>query len=438
MRVRASWIAQVVDGRLEGTDVEVDGATQDSRLAKPGSLFVPIVAARDGHDFVADAVGAGAVAYLTSRPPVGAGAAAIVVDDTAVALRRLATAVRELLPDRVIGITGSVGKTSTKDLAAAALATTFATHASDRSFNNEIGVPLTLLEAPEGTEAVVVEKGARGVGHIADLCAIARPTIGVVTTVGAAHLELFGSIDEVVVAKGELIEALPTSGTAVLNAGDAAVLSMRSRTSARVLTFGADGDVRAACVEFDDELRPRFVIESEWGSAPVTLAVRGAHNVANALAAAAAALAAGSTIESIAEGLATAGLSPWRMDLLRAPSGARILNDAYNANPVSMRAALHELARLRDAQRRIAVLGRMAELGEHTAVEHRAIGDLARELGIEVIAVDAPEYGTRNVAGIDEALAAIEPLGETDVVLVKGSRVAGLERLAANLVRRTG
>jgi UDP-N-acetylmuramoyl-tripeptide--D-alanyl-D-alanine ligase len=223
----------------------------------------------------------------------------------------------------------------------------------------------------------------------------------------------------------------------VLNAEDPAVLSMRSRTSARVLTFGTGGDVRAACIEFDAELRPRFVLETEWGSAPVALAVRGAHNVGNALAAAAAALAAGAGIDSVAEGLAGASLSPWRMELLRAPSGARVLNDAYNANPVSMRAALQELARL-PAKRRVAVLGRMAELGEHAAAEHRAVGDLARDLSIEVIAVAAPEYGGRDVASADDAAAALGPLGHDDAVLVKGSRVAGLERLAANLAAEAG
>lgn len=434
MKRRTSEVAEAVGGELVGPDVEVEGATIDSRQVRPGQLFVPIVGERDGHDFIADALDAGAAAYLTSRPP--ARGTAIVVDDPAAALTALGRWARAALPDRIVGITGSVGKTSAKDLAAAALAGHVRTSASVRSFNNELGVPLTLFDAPDDTEALVVEMGARGRGHVAELCAVARPTIGVVTTVGIAHTELFGTVAEVVRAKGELVEALPREGTAVLNAEVPEVAAMAARTEATVLTFGrADADVAAAAVALDDELRPRFELRTPWGRAEVRLAVRGEHQVANALAAAAAALAAGTPLELVADGLSRAELSPWRMELRTAPSGARVLNDAYNANPASTEAALRALRRL-GAPRATAVLGPMAELGEHAAVEHERIAALADELEVRLVAVGAPEYGDRaaHVDDLEQAIAVVGPLGPDDAVLVKGSRVAGLERLAARLL----
>ena len=353
--------------------------------------------------------------------------------DTAAALQAAGRLARSHLPERVVGVTGSVGKTSVKDLLAAVLARRWTTAASLRSFNNELGVPLTLLNAPGGTDAVVVEMGARGVGHIAELCAIAAPTVGVVTRVAAVHTEVFGSIDAVARAKGELVEALPASGTAVLNAADERVLAMASRTSARVVSFGVGGDVVAEDITVDDELCARFRLRSPWGSAPIELAVRGRHHVENALAAAAAALVVDVDLADVAAGLGAAGLSPWRMELGTAPGGARVLNDAYNANPTSMVAALEALAAL-PAQRRVAVLGVMAELGPDSAAEHAAIGTRARELGIRVVAIDAPGYGGEEVASIDDAIAALGDLADGDAVLVKGSRVAGLERLAEILL----
>ena len=218
MELRTAELAAAAGGRLEGPDVVVDGATQDSRAVAQGQLFVPIVAERDGHEFIAAALANGAAAYLTHGPIHGG--TAIVVPDTAAALQAAGRLARSHLPERVVGVTGSVGKTSVKDLLAAVLARRWTTAASLRSFNNELGVPLTLLNAPGGTEAVVVEMGARGVGHIAELCAIAAPTVGVVTRVAAVHTEVFGTIDEVARAKAELVEALPASGTAVLNAAD--------------------------------------------------------------------------------------------------------------------------------------------------------------------------------------------------------------------------
>jgi UDP-N-acetylmuramoyl-tripeptide--D-alanyl-D-alanine ligase len=430
----ASTIARRVDGTLAGPDVVVTGVTHDSRALRPGQLFVPVVAARDGHDFIADALEAGAGAYLSAAGHRGG--TAVLVDDTSVALERLGAAARADLPDRVVGITGSVGKTSSKDLAASVLASTFATHASDRSFNNEIGVPLTLLNAPEGTEAVVVEMGARRAGHIATLCRIARPTVGLVTRVGAAHLEMFGTIDDVAIAKRELVESLPADGIAILNADDARVLAMSGYTKAEVLTYGNAGDIRANDVVLLDDLTSTFVLTSPWGSVPVTLSARGRHNVDNALAAAAVGLAVGVELEAIGDALANARVSSWRMEILHAPNGARILNDAYNANPVSMAAALEALAHV-PAERRVAILGPMAELGDGADDEHARIGVLARDAGVRVIAVDAPAYGGEDVGDLDAAIAALGPLRPDDAILVKASRVAGLERLASRLSNGT-
>jgi UDP-N-acetylmuramoyl-tripeptide--D-alanyl-D-alanine ligase len=333
-----------------------------------------------------------------------------------------------------------VGKTSCKDLAAAALGTHYETHASLRSFNNEYGVPLTLINAPDGTEAAVIEMGARGLGHIDELCEIATPTVGVVTTVELVHTELFGDLAQVALAKGELIGHLPGTGTAVLNAANEHVRAMAARARGAVLFFGTpDADLRAEDLVLDHDLRPSFRLVTPWGTAELQLAVRGEHQVMNALAAAGAALACDVPFAAVAEGLATAELSPWRMDLQTAPNGARILNDAYNAGPASMEAALRSLVHL-EATRRIAVLGPMAELGDHGAFAHREIAALAEELGVTVVAVGAPDYkgpAVTSVADIDAAhavLAELGPLTAGDAVLVKGSRVAGLEHLAASLL----
>jgi UDP-N-acetylmuramoyl-tripeptide--D-alanyl-D-alanine ligase len=431
MELRTADLAAATGGHLAGPDVTVDGASIDSRTVRPGQLFVPVVAERDGHEFVPAALERGAAAYLTAREP--AGGTAVVVDDTVAALRAIGQLARDRLSCPVVGVTGSVGKTSVKDLLAAALGVGLRTTASQGSFNNELGVPLTLLSAPADAEAVVVEMGARGVGHIADLCEVARPTVGIVTRVAAAHTEAFGSIDEVARAKGELPAALPVDGTAVLFTGDERVLAMAALTRASVVTFGDGGDVRAIWLEVDDELRPTFTLVSPWGNAVVELGVRGVHQVDNALAAAAAALVCGLSPEQVAEGLGSAVLSPWRMDLTTASSGARILNDAYNANPASVTAALQSLAAL-PAARRTAVLGVMAELGTTSDEEHAAIGELARELGVRLVAVAAPAYGGEDVGDVDAAIAALGDLGPDDAVLVKGSRVAGLERLAAALL----
>jgi UDP-N-acetylmuramoyl-tripeptide--D-alanyl-D-alanine ligase len=327
-------------------------------------------------------------------------------------------------------VTGSAGKTSTKDLLGAVLQPELATVVSERSFNNELGVPLTLFNAEDGTHAAVLEMGARGFGHIAWLCELARPDVGVVTNVGAAHTEMFGSVDGVAKAKGELVAALPRSGTAVLNADDERVVAMAALTVARVLGFGVDsGDVRAVDPVLDDELRVSFRLSTPWGEADVHLQARGLHQAVNAAAAAAAALAVHVPLDHIASRLEMATLSPWRMDVRTASSGVLVINDAYNANPASMTEALKALAHV-PAARRIAVIGPMLELGDLSDDEHARIGALTRELGVRAVAVGAPAYGVENVASIDDAVALLDVLGAGDAVLVKASRAAGLERLA--------
>jgi UDP-N-acetylmuramoyl-tripeptide--D-alanyl-D-alanine ligase len=436
--MQASEIALAVDGELFGRDAFCDGATQDSRAIRGGELFVPVVAERDGHGFIPAAIRAGAAAYLTAGPPQAG--TAICVDDTSRALLALGAHARSRLPDRVVGITGSVGKTSTKDLLRGVLGARFRTTANERSFNNEIGAPLTLVNAPEGTEAVVVEMGARGAGHIALLCGVARPTIGVVTAVGSAHLELFGTVDDVAKAKGELVEALPSDGYAVLNADDPRVAAMAGRTDASVVTFGlAGGEVRADAIRLDDELRPSFALSSDWGGADVSLAVRGRHQVGNALAALASGLVAGVPFDLAVEALRTGQLSPMRMEVRRLPGGALLIDDAYNANPTSVRAALAALAEA-PAGRRTAVLGVMAELGADSDREHAAIAAEAAEAGIRVIAVAAPAYGVQDddvVADGAGVLDRLGPLGPDDAVLVKGSRAAAMEKVVEALVNRS-
>jgi UDP-N-acetylmuramoyl-tripeptide--D-alanyl-D-alanine ligase len=452
-------LAAAVDGTIAGgddpplADRSVVDVSIDSRTITAGQLFVPLVAERDGHEFIDGALAKGAEAYLAARSwagsvgdrtgsvaPSGDGglrAVAVLVDDTATALTTIGKLARSRMDGAVIGITGSVGKTSTKDLALAACSSR-AVSASLASFNNEIGVPLTLANAADDAEVVIVEMGARGIGHIAELCAVASPTVGVVTRVALAHSELFGSLEGVATAKGELVEALPSDGVAVLNADDPLVAAMAERTSASVVTYGTgSADVRIGDVEVDRLLRPHFTIESPWGTAALTLEVRGAHMALNAGAALAAAVASGVAFDDAIEGLRSARLSPWRMEVAESRSGLLVLNDAYNANPTSVRAALEALADA-PAERRIAVLGAMAELGAEGPAEHLAVAAEAVAAGVRVIAVAAPAYGpdVEHVADLDQALTAVGECGAGDAVLVKGSRVAGLEKLAAGLLGR--
>jgi UDP-N-acetylmuramoyl-tripeptide--D-alanyl-D-alanine ligase len=459
-------VAQAVGASLPpGADgsATVTGVTLDSRAVAAGDLFVAVAGERvDGHDFLDAAAAAGAVAALTTRP--GGPLPALVVDDTVAGLGRLAALVHARLAAAgllTVGITGSSGKTSTKDLLGQVLAAAGPTVSPPGSYNNDIGLPLTVLSADGDTRFLVLEMGARGVGHIARLCAVARPDVGVVLNVGSAHLGEFGSAEVIAQAKGELVEALPEAGTAVLNADDPRVAAMAGRTRARVVSTGrgGDADVRATGVTLDDGARARFTLVAGGEEHPVALQVVGGHQVANALSAAAAALAAGMTPAAVADALSEAEpRSRWRMEVTRRPDGVTVVNDAYNANPESMRAALAALAGL-PAGRRVAVLGGMAELGAGAVAEHERLGRDAVAAGVHLLVAVGPDAvgmvtgataagarhgegsgsdaGTR-VESVPDRAAALDLLSEVlvpgDVVLVKASRSNGLEVLAADLL----
>lgn len=455
MRLSVQEILEVTGGDLlSGTsDVEVTSVSIDSRLVAGGALFVALVAERDGNDFVHHALTSGAVAVLVTRPYRGAGTgeAVVHVHDTREAIAKLGRYARSKLSlATVVGITGSAGKTSTKDLTAAALSTR-RVHSSHKSFNNEVGVPLTLLASELDVEVVVTEMGARRLGDLAHLGTIAQPDVGVVTNIGMAHAGPLGGMHRTVEAKGELIEGLPSTGVAVLNADDPNAPALATRTRARILRFGVGSggraDVQAHAIKMDSELRPRFMVETPWGRAEVELGVRGVHQVANATAAIAVAGALGEPLDRVVEGLATATGSRGRLDMLRTPGGVVVLDDTYNANPASVVAALEALRAIGASGERWAVLGAMAELGEHAVEEHRKVGEAVARLGIRnlvVVGLDALGIveGTRganvNVMEVLDSDAALELLSARlhpgDVVLVKASRAAGLEAVADRLL----
>jgi UDP-N-acetylmuramoyl-tripeptide--D-alanyl-D-alanine ligase len=422
---------------LVGPDTEIDGATFDSRQVLRHQLFVPIVAERDGHDFIGDALKAGAGAYLTSRPEIveGLGGTAIVVDDTARALIDAARWGRTQFPAStvVIGVTGSVGKTSTKDLIVAALSSAKSLVANVRSFNNEQGLPVTILNAPLTTEVLVLEMGMRGLGQIDDLCRIARPHIGVITRVGEAHTELVGGIEGVAQAKGELIEALPPLGVAILNADDERVLAMRSRSVAPVLSYGEStgADVRITDLHLDAHGRALFEVATPSGSASLNLSTPGRHMAHNAAAAIAVGEALGVPLSQMVESLRSATISDRRMQMKTTRNGALLLDDCYNANPTSMAAAIETLAQI-PATRKVAVLGIMAEI-ENPESAYVKIAQLAQDGNIEIIAVGTDGYGSPAVS-IDEAIERISQYDDSSAVLIKGSRVAGLERIVDAVV----
>lgn len=459
-------VASATGGRLDAVAdpaVRVTGpVVTDSREMAPGGLFVARRGeAQDGHDFASAAVEAGAVAVLAERP---VGAPAIIADDTEVAFGRLARAVVDRLPSlTVVGVTGSSGKTTTKDLLAQVLEPLGPLVAPPGSYNSEVGVPLTVTRVDESTRTLVVEMGARGPGHIAYLCGIAPPRVGLVLNVGSAHLGEFGDRETIARTKAELVESLPAAdagGVAVLNADDPVVRRMAERTTAQVVMVGESvhADIRAEDVALDESGRASFRLVTPDGSAGVTLRLVGEHQVGNALSAAAAALTLSVPLEEVASRLSVAlPRSRWRMEVTDRPDGVTVVNDAYNANPESMRAALKTLVSLRrgspgdeGAGRTWAVLGEMLELGESSVAEHDAIGRLAVRLnvsrlvavgdGARAIHQGASLEGSWDgesewVADADAALALLRAeLRPGDVVLVKSSRDAGLRFLGERLV----
>ncbi|WP_432534839.1 UDP-N-acetylmuramoyl-tripeptide--D-alanyl-D-alanine ligase [Kineococcus arenarius] len=459
----AAEVAQLAGGRLTAgaASTRVDGpVVVDSRRAVPGALFVALPGARvDGAEHAAAAVAAGAVLVLAQRAvDVPDGTAVVLVEDGVAALGRLAAGALERLRaggsgPRVVGVTGSAGKTTTKDLLAAVLAPLGPVVAPEGSFNNEIGVPLTVLRADAGTAALVVEMGARGAGHIAALCRTARPSTGAVLNVGTAHAGEFGSLEATAAAKGELVEALPADGLAVLNADDPRVAAMAARTAARVLTFGQgpDADVRALDVGVDELARPVFTLAAHGRTARVRLRLHGEHQVPNALAAAAVALGLGVDLQDVAAALSAAeAASAGRMQVVQRPDGVTVVHDAYNANPDSVRAALKALVGMAGGRRTWAVLGEMLELGASSRDEHDAVGRTAVRLDVsQLLVVGAgarPVYTGAVMEGswgeeaafaddVEEAQRFLdEHLRPGDVVLVKASHGAGLGALAEALI----
>jgi UDP-N-acetylmuramoyl-tripeptide--D-alanyl-D-alanine ligase len=467
-------LAAVLGAELVGPGdpaVQVTSVSADTRTIGPGALFVALPGTRvDGHAFVPGAIAAGAVAALT-RDPVP-DALCLVVADPLVALGRLARYLVDRAAAtglRVVGITGSQGKTSTKDLLSQVLEPAGPTVAPAGNLNNELGVPLTVTRIDEQTRFLVAEMGARGIGHIAYLCEIAPPLVGVVLNVGQAHVGEFGGRAAIAQAKGELVEALPAEGFAVLNAADPLVWAMRDRTAAHVVSFSVDPPgldsapegpgVWAADLTSDPLGRYSFRLHStELDQAEpevqVELKVAGRHQVANALAAAGAAVALGLDLDAVAAGLSAAtALSRWRMELSQRRDGVTVLNDSYNANPDSMRAAIVTLAELgrRGSRRTWAVLGDMLELGELTEQAHAELGAFVAEQGIDrLVAIGAyaePMAAAARAGGLVETgavrvhadkLAAqadvLDRLEPGDVVLVKASRGLALDTVAEGIL----
>ncbi len=453
-------VCAAVGGELVGDGATVvTGITIDSRSVAPGDLFVAFAGERsDGHDFAGAALAQGAAAVMSQRPVAEL---AVVVADPLAAMGRLATALLQRLPQlTTIGVTGSSGKTSTKDLLAQVLAPSGPTIAPVGSFNNELGLPLTALRSDADTRFLVLEMGARGRGHIAYLCGIAPLDVGVVLNVGSAHVGEFGGQEQIAAAKSEIVAGLSPAGLAVLNADDPLVAAMRQGTQAgRVLTFGesAGADVRIAGLRLDGMARASFDLRFEGDTAHVALQLAGEHMALNAAAAATVAVGLGISLQDAADRLSSAtARSPWRMEVTTTDGGVTVINDAYNANPESMRAALKALVAMarggegEDPGRSWAVLGEMLELGDESRTAHDAIGRLAVRLdvsrlvavgeGARPIHMGAAHEGSwgDESAWVADADAAVELLAAElrpgDVVLVKASRAGGLERVAAAII----
>jgi UDP-N-acetylmuramoyl-tripeptide--D-alanyl-D-alanine ligase len=444
-------IAEIVGGSVDGdpTVTVLGPAFLDSRRPEPGGLFVALAGEHvDGHDFAQAAVEGGAAAVIGSRPT---GLPAVVVPDVQAALHALAGDVlrrlRRVNPAlRVVAITGSQGKTSAKDMLGAVLRYAAPTVATYQSFNNELGLPLTVLRADPETRYLVLEMGARGIGHLAELCTVAPPDVSLVLNVGLAHVGKFGSREAIAQAKGEIVEALGPDGIAVLNLDDPLVAAMAPRTRGRVRTFGraAGAGVRLASLELDGLGRPSFELHQGGHRVGVRLGLLGEHQAMNAAAAATVGLALGLPLDAIATSLdRIETLSPWRMELRERADGLVVVNDAYNANPDSMRAELETLAGIgrRTGRRTVAVLGAMLELGEESEAEHARVGDLVRDLGVELLVKvgwEARKYGgveSLQAESVEEAIELVRNnVVGTDVVLVKASRAASLERVAEALL----
>jgi UDP-N-acetylmuramoyl-tripeptide--D-alanyl-D-alanine ligase len=433
MLITASEVALVAHGTLVGLDCEASGIAFDSRTLRLGQAFVALGGHADGHDFLQAAATAGAPFAIVQRGRSISALTCVEVDDCDAALTSLGRHCRDRLSGslkgRAIGITGSVGKTSTKDLVLAVLRSKYTNaHAPEKSLNNDIGVPVTIINAPDSCEALVLEMGMRGLGEIARLCDVGHPQIGVITEVGDAHSERVGGIEGVVRAKAELVQSLPSSGVAIVNSDSVNAMKTVHAIAARVMTFGSSetASVKWEIVSTDDRgcCTVRFTSGEE--SAVGVVPLPGIHMASNAASAVAVGITCGIEITQCVEALSNAQSASQRMQWVIGRHGLRILDDSYNANPMSVAAALRTVAET-SAKKRFAVLGVMAEV-LHSDVAHQEIATLCRQLGIELLAVETDLYGTAALSVADIA----NILGELDsssVVLVKGSRVAATERV---------
>ncbi len=449
-----SGFAHACGGLLAGADAPYTEVVSDSRTLQPGQLFVALKGPNfNGRDFLAAALAAGAAGAVVDAAQAVA-LPQIVVGDTQAALTRAASAWRADFAGPLIGVAGSNGKTTTKEMIAAILAESGSCLATRGNLNNHIGVPLTLLRLTPEHRFAVIEMGANHAGEVAALVEVARPSIGLITNAGAEHLEGFGSLEAVARAEGEMVAGLPPTATAVINADDEFAGLWRSLTRAQVVTFGVRERAAFHASEVRAELnaagfRTRFRLDSPAGNTDIGLALGGAHNISNALAAAAAAASAGATLAQIAAGLATMRAVAGRLQFKRAMSGAWLIDDSYNANPSSMRAAIEVLGSLEG--RRWLALGDMAELGEFAPAAHAEIGEFARAAGIERLyatgelmrrAVDSFGAGAQwfaNTGALTQVLSrALESAGPQVRLLIKGSRFNRLERLVDALTGAPG
>jgi UDP-N-acetylmuramoyl-tripeptide--D-alanyl-D-alanine ligase len=449
MRRTLGEFARIAGGRLAGADRAYTNVVSDSRALKAGELFIALRGPKfDGNEFVAAAAAAGAAGAVVEREqPVAL--AQIVVRDTQAALEGAARAWRAQFSGALVGVAGSNGKTTAKEMTAAILGEAGPCLATRGNLNNHIGVPLTLLRLTGAERFAVVEMGANRAGEVAHLVDVARPTVGLITNAGSEHLEGFGSLEGVARAEGEMVAGLDASGTAVINADDAYAGLWRASTRARVVTFGtrepADFSASEVAASVGTQgFSTSFRLSAPLGSAAIRLNLGGAHNVANALAAAAAAVAAGAALEHIVRGLAAVRAVSGRLQFRRAAGGGWLIDDSYNANPSSVRAAIEVLATL--PGRRWLVLGDMAELGDYAPAEHEGLGEFARAHGIERLYTTGPlaaraaaTFGAggepcADVPALTAALrAALGGAGDDVRVLIKGSRFNRLERVVEAL-----
>ncbi len=465
LRATVETVAEITGAEvlLGSPDTSVNGLAVDSREVEPGCIFAALPGATtDGHVFIEDALRAGARLVLVTRGAeefadavvlaAQRNASVLQVEDSLAAVQALASWHRSRLRCAVIGVTGSTGKTTTKDFLAAVLGTSMRVVSTAGNRNNQLGVPLTVFSAGSDTDALIVEMGMRGLGQIEELCTIARPHFGLVTNVGTSHIELLGSQEAVATAKGELVKCVPHDGAVFLNGDDdfSGVLAAEAIAPVTYYGLGEKCTVHAENIELDAESKPSFDMVTPQGSVRVALPVPGRHNVYNALAAASVGLRLAVSLDMVAEGLAHAATQSMRMESITAASGVLVINDAYNANPSSMAAAVETLAEVQTAGKRVAVLGDMAELGSLTELAHFRIGEQVALAAIDVlvtvgqkarrIADGAKAKGmspdaVRPCETADEAVEVLDDLlAAGDAVLVKASRVMGLEAVVDGIV----